>query len=370
MELWSRTLESMGMKTSFWRGRRVFLTGHTGFKGAWLSLWLADLGAEVTGYALDPLTDPNLFSLANVGTCISDRRGDIRDRENLATAIFNAQPEIVFHLAAQPLVRESYRSPIETFETNILGTAYVLEAIRAISSVRSAVIVTTDKCYENTEKQEGYRETDPLGGYDPYSGSKAAAEIVTGVYRSSYFKSDRFEHHGVGIATARAGNVIGGGDWSPERLVPDFVRSLVLGQPLILRNLKSVRPWQHVLEPLKGYLLLAEHLYYDGSRYSGPWNFGPSDQDHLTVERLIAMLQSELGASVPLKTPRQPQPHETQILRLDSTKAKGQLGWKPVFDAQQSIQWTAKWLRQYLAHEDMAAATRRQILEYEQINIP
>lgn len=355
------------MSTSFWRGRKVFLTGHTGFKGAWLGLWLAELGAEVTGYALDPSTNPNLFSLADVGSHVLDIRGDIRNRNKLKSALESAQPEIVFHLAAQPLVRESYRNPIDTFETNVLGTAYLLEAIRAVPTVRSVVIVTTDKCYENTEKQEGYRETDPLGGYDPYSSSKAAAEIVTSAYRSSYFNSDASTPHSVGIATARAGNVIGGGDWSPERLVPDFARSLLLGQPLTLRNLKSVRPWQHVLEPLKGYLLLAERLYHDGDRYSGAWNFGPSDQDHLTVEALIALLQTELGVSVPLNTPQQPQPHETQILRLDSAKAKAQLGWKPVFDARQSIQWTANWIREYLANEDMATATRKQILQYEQI---
>lgn len=355
------------MRTSFWAGRRVFITGHTGFKGAWLSLWLADLGAEVTGYARDPVTVPNLFSLAQVSSHILDVRGDIRDREKLEAAIANAQPEVLFHLAAQPLVRESYRSPIETFETNIIGTAYLLEAIRLVPTVRSVVIVTTDKCYENTEKQEGYRETDPLGGYDPYSSSKAAAEIVTSAYRSSFFKSDSLMPQRVGIATARAGNVIGGGDWSPERLVPDFVRSLVLSQPLTLRNVKSVRPWQHVLEPLKGYLLLAERLYYDGDRYSGAWNFGPSDQDHLMVETMITMLQSELGASVPLAFPQQAQPHETQILRLDSAKAISQLEWKPLFNAQQAVQWTANWLRKYLADDDMSTATRQQILQYEQI---
>lgn len=354
------------MRTSFWSGRKVFVTGHTGFKGAWLSLWLAELGADVAGYALDPTTDPNLFSLANVSSCIEDIRGDIRNQKNLHIAITHAQPEIVFHLAAQPLVRASYQNPIETFQTNILGTAYLLDSIRSIASVRSVVIVTTDKCYESTEKLGGYTETDPLGGYDPYSSSKAAAEIVTNAYRSSYFKMETKPHSGLGLATARAGNVIGGGDWSAERLVPDFVRALARNQPLTLRNEKSIRPWQHVLEPLKGYLLLAERLYQDAGQYSGAWNFGPSEQDHLTVEALITLLQSELGTSIALKTSQEPHPHETQILRLNSSKAKELLEWKPLFSARESAMWTADWLRAYLAQEDVGKVTREQINLYEE----
>lgn len=357
-------MENVGMKASFWRGRRVFLTGHTGFKGSWLSIWLSQLGAQVHGFALDPNTDPNLFDLCQIGAIINDRRGDIRDRAAIKNAIDICQPEIIIHMAAQPLVRLSYAEPIETFETNIMGTANLLESVRNTSSVRAVVVVTTDKCYENLESANGYRETDPLGGYDPYSSSKAGAEIVTSAYRSSFFNPEDYKNHQVAIATARAGNVIGGGDWSAERLIPDLVRALMRGETLTIRNPKSARPWQHVLEPLHGYLLLAQKLVEDGPRFSGAWNFGPDQQDHITVEEIIDLLQAELKKSVPIKTSQEPQLHETNLLRLDSSKAREHLDWKPKFSIRDSLEWTAYWVREYLDGAAMNAITRQQINAY------
>ena len=253
------------LNRNFWRGRRVFLTGHTGFKGAWLSLWLTDMGALVTGYALEPPTDPSLFCLTGLERRMCSVRGDVRDAAALRTALLEAQPEVIFHLAAQPLVRESYQDPAGTYAINVMGTVNLLEAVRAAGCVRAVVNVTTDKCYENREWVWGYRENEPLGGYDPYSSSKACSELVTAAYRNSFFSPAEYAHHGVAIATARAGNVIGGGDWAADRLVPEILRAFLTGRPAVLRNPCSIRPWQHVLEPLKGYLLLAEKLVAHGS---------------------------------------------------------------------------------------------------------
>ena len=333
------------MNKSFWQGRRVFLTGHTGFKGSWLSLWLHDLGARVSGFALDPNTTPNLFGLCKIGDLVEDRRGDIRNRDALREAVAHFQPDIIIHMAAQPLVRKSYADPLETFETNMMGTAHLLESLRTVKSVRSVVIVTTDKCYENHESERGYRESDPLGGYDPYSSSKAGTEIIANAYRSSFFNPEDYASHKVGIATARAGNVIGGGDWSAERLIPDLLRSIISSEPLELRNPDSSRPWQHVLEPLHGYLLLAEKLFDSGPAFSGAWNFG-------------------LGTSVPVQIATGPQPHETNLLRLDSTKARDNLGWSPRLSVKESLKLTAQWVRFYLEQADMRVVTRGQIGDF------
>ena len=327
-------------------------------------MWLSELGAQIYGFALDPNTDPNLFDLCKIGRSGNDRRGDIRNRDALKNAIEKAQPEIIIHMAAQPLVRLSYAEPIETFDTNIMGTAHLLESVRSVSSVRAVVVVTTDKCYENHESERGYRETDALGGYDPYSSSKAGAEIVTSAYRSSFFNLDEYAKHRVAIATARAGNVIGGGDWSAERLIPDLVRSLMKGEALTLRNPKSERPWQHVLEPLYGYLLLAQKLVENGPQFSGAWNFGPNLQDHISVEEVIDILQTELKTSVPIEKATGPQPHETNLLRLDSSKARDQLHWNPKLSVRESLEWTAHWVRDYLAGADMNAVTRQQIAAF------
>ncbi len=352
------------MNTPFWQGRRVFLTGHTGFKGSWLSIWLSQLGAEVHGFALDPITKPNLFDLCGIGKMITNTLGDIRNRAALQDAMAKCCPDVVIHMAAQPLVRLSYAEPVDTFATNIMGTAHVLDSIRLVPGIRSVVIVTTDKCYENHESLNGYREDDPLGGYDPYSSSKAGAELVTNAYRSSFFNPENYAQHRVAIASARAGNVIGGGDWSAERLIPDLVRALVASEPLKLRNPKSTRPWQHVLEPLAGYLLLAEKLFTDGPAFSGAWNFGPDMEDHISVEDVIALLQAELGTSVPVTIAKDPQAHETNMLRLDSSKARAHLGWKPKLSVRNSLEWTAHWVRDYLNGADMTDVTRRQIADF------
>lgn len=352
------------MNRSFWQGRRVFLTGHTGFKGSWLSLWLHDLRARVGGFALAPNTEPNLFELCKIGDLVEDRRGDIRNREALHEAVSRFQPEVVIHMAAQPLVRKSYADPLETFETNMMGTAHLLESLRTVKSVRSIVVVTTDKCYENQESKRGYRESDPLGGYDPYSSSKAGTELIANAYRSSFFNPQDYANHKVTIATARAGNVIGGGDWSAERLIPDLLRSIIHSEPLELRNPNSSRPWQHVLEPLHGYLLLAEKLFEHGPTFSGAWNFGPNLGDHIRVEDVITLLQSELATSVPVTKAKGPQPHETNLLRLDSSKARENLDWEPQLSVKESLKLTAQWVRLYLENANMRMVTRGQIGDF------
>jgi CDP-glucose 4,6-dehydratase len=342
-------------ESAFWRGKRVFVTGHTGFKGSWLCAWLKHLEASVTGFALAPDSKPNLFEDAHVADGMRSILADVRDRGALAAAIEEASPEIVFHLAAQPLVRRSYAEPVETFASNVLGTVHLLDAVRHAPSVRVALIVTTDKCYENHEWCWGYRETDTLGGRDPYSASKACAELVTQAYRQS-FLSER-----VAVATARAGNVIGGGDWAEDRIVPDIVRSIVAGRPAFIRNPRAVRPWQHVLDPLSGYLLLAQRLWWS-PELSGAYNFGPSTSDAVTVRTLAEAIVAELGRGTLEFGERatSAELHEASSLRLDCAKAHSALGWAPHLDTERAIALTARFYSDYLANPRAASTLVRE----------
>jgi CDP-glucose 4,6-dehydratase len=348
-----------------WKGKRVFLTGHTGFKGGWLALWLASKGATVRGYALDPGTTPNFFSEARVAEAIEDIRGDIRDGAKLEHALRGFAPDVVFHLAAQPLVRHSYEDPIGTYETNVIGTARLLDAVRRTESVRAVISVTTDKCYENKEWLWGYRETDPLGGYDPYSSSKACAEIVSAAFRQSYFPLEKIAQHRCAIGTARAGNVIGGGDWSADRLIPDLVRGFLAGQPVPIRRPKAIRPWQHVLEPLMGYIQLAEHLLTLDARYATAFNFGPADDDARSVEWIVDRMTGFWGCGASWVLNPEPGAHEAGYLKLDASRARSELGWKPRFRLEDALRLTVDWYKAWQDGSDMHHFTLDQIAAYE-----
>lgn len=345
------------------RDRSVLLTGHTGFKGGWLALWLARLGARVHGYALAPPTQPNLFEVAGVpGVLASDTRADLADVGQLTATAKRVRPEIVFHLAAQPLVSEGYRDPLGTIATNVVGTAHVLDAVRAVDSVRAVVIVATDKVYENVETGHAFTEGDALGGHDPYSASKAAAEIVVASYRSSFFGDGR---HPARIATARAGNVIGGGDWAVDRLVPDCLRAYAAGEPVRLRSPDAVRPWQHVLGPLSGYLALASRLLgEDGARFAGAWNFGPDPADDASVQEVAQRVATLWGGGACVEPNANPQWHEAGLLRLDSTRARSELQWGPRWPLQQALERTVAWERARLRGDDMRVASEEQIADY------
>jgi CDP-glucose 4,6-dehydratase len=354
------------VKRAEWAGRRVFLTGHTGFKGGWLALWLTHLGADVRGYALHPTSTPNLFTEARIREKVEDVRGDIRSAPALDRAIFEFAPEVIFHLAAQPLVRLSYAEPILTYETNVIGTAKVLDAVRRTPSVRAVVSVTTDKCYENKEWLWGYRETDPLGGYDPYSSSKACAEIVTAAFRQSYFPVEKYGEHGVAVATARAGNVIGGGDWSADRLLPDLVRGFLTGRPVGIRRPLAVRPWQHVLGPLHGYIRLAEKLLSDDApRYATAFNFGPADDDVRTVEWIADRMAKAWGDGASWFREPDAGVHEAGVLKLDASRARAELGWAPHLCLGAALDSLVKWYRAQAAGVDMQGFSLDQIREYE-----
>ncbi len=355
--------------STFWQGRKVLLTGHTGFKGGWLALWLQQLGAEVLGYALAPHTTPNLFTAANVGNDMTSVIGNLSDLARMQEAMHSHRPEIVFHLAAQSLVRASYQDPIGTYETNVLGTAKVLEAVRSCDSVHAIVIVTTDKCYENREWLWAYRENDALGGFDPYSNSKACAEFVVSAYRNSFFHPANYEQHGVALATARAGNVIGGGDWSSDRLIADIIRAFTSGEILKIRNPQAIRPWQHVLEPLRGYLTLAQKLYAHGTQFSGAWNFGPHSTDAKPVEWIVEHMASRWEASTPgtkarWEIDRAEHPHEAQMLKLDWTKAALELGWHPTLSLADALDMTLDWHKDVQAGEDARAKCLAQLNAY------
>ncbi len=362
---WIRALEALVMDAAFWNGRRVFVTGHTGFKGGWLTLWLNKLQAVVAGYALAPPSTPNLFEVARIGDGVRHLLGDINDVMRLSAELRRFESEVVFHLAAQSLVRHSYDQPLETFQTNIMGVANLLEAVRQAPSVRAVVIVTTDKCYENMNWAWGYRETDALGGYDPYSSSKAAAEIITASFRNSFFHQDRYPEHRVAIATARAGNVIGGGDWAQDRLIPDLLRAIEAGRPIVLRNPGSVRPWQHVLEPLNGYLQLAQRLVESGPAFAESWNFGPGENDSISVLEIVKKLNQKLGLPVSIETMEAPQLHEASVLRLDTSKARWKMGWRPAMTVDVALDWVSDWVLSYQSGQDMRAATDQQIERYQ-----
>lgn len=358
-------------QTGAWAGRRVFLTGHTGFKGGWLALWLASHGAQVRGYSLGPGTSPSFFQEVRVGDVVEDIRGDIRDAAALDSAMQNFAPEVVFHMAAQPLVRLSYVDPITTYETNVIGTARVLDAVRRTPSVRAVISVTTDKCYENKEWLWGYRETDPLGGYDPYSSSKACAEIVSAAYRQSYFPVEKHAEHRVGVATARAGNVIGGGDWAQDRLLPDLVRGFLTGAPVAVRRPGAIRPWQHVLEPLHGYLTLAEKLLGDdAARYATAFNFGPSDEDAKPVGWIADRMVETWGDGSSWFHDGHPGAHEAGFLKLDASRARAELGWKPRLHLGQALDWLVEWYQAQNRGGNMQMFTLRQIRRYEEMAAP
>lgn len=353
------------MSDLFWRDRTVFITGHTGFMGGWLALWLQQLGAKVVGYALPPPTVPNLFEVARVADGMTSLQGDIRDLPHLRSALADCRPEIVFHLAAQSLVRHSYADPLETYATNVMGTAHVLEAVRGISSVRAVLCVTSDKCYENREWLWGYREDEAMGGFDPYSSSKGCAELVIAAYRRSYFHPARYAEHGVSIASARVGNVIGGGDWAEDRLVPDVIRALSVRQPINVRNPQAIRPWQHVLEPVAGYLLLARMLLGEtGSAFAEGWNLGPGEDDVWSVSRLVERLAALWGDGPGWERDSGDHPHEAQCLKLDCAKARTRLGWAPRWALERGLQATVDWYRAYRDGADMRALTLAQIEQF------
>jgi len=350
---------------AFWKNKKVFLTGHTGFKGSWLSLWLTSMGAEVTGYALAPNTQPNLYDVLDIGRTInSSLIGDIRDLELLQKSMHDSEPDIVIHMAAQPLVRYSYANPVETYSTNVMGTVHILEAARFSPTIRATVIVTTDKCYENKEWVWGYRENEQIGGYDPYSNSKGCAEMVTSAYRQSYFSNPNSTNK---VASARAGNVIGGGDWSEDRLIVDAIKAFEANKPLKIRNPLATRPWQHVLEPLSGYLILAQALYEEVSSFASSWNFGPRNEDNRSVQEVIDLLISYWGETARWEKEGSEQPHEANLLKLDCSKAYTKLGWIPKWDLETATEKIVQWQKAYQTQENMREVSLMQINQYMRI---
>jgi CDP-glucose 4,6-dehydratase len=353
------------MRPAFWKNKSVLVTGHTGFKGSWLSLWLDHLGASVSGFAALPSTDPSLFELASVASGMESITGEIRDPDNLNAAFESTEPEIVFHMAAQALVRPSYKNPVETFSTNVMGTVNVLEAVRRTQTVKAVVIVTSDKCYENREWIWAYRENEAMGGHDPYSCSKACAELVTASYRKSFFSSTETEPHGAAIASARSGNVIGGGDWALDRLVPDVVRALHDNRPAVIRNPLATRPWQHVLEPLAGYMTLSESLCEAGSCAAEAWNFGPGDENVRSVGDVCNGIMKHWGEGGRWEQDPSTNPHEADLLKLDSSKARNKLGWKTLLSHEETLGWTVEWYKGFEAGEQGRNLTMRDIERYQ-----
>jgi CDP-glucose 4,6-dehydratase len=355
------------MNRSFWKGKRVLLTGHTGFKGSWLSLWLESLGAEVTGYALPPPTDPSLFVLADVAKGIESVTGDVRDFESLRSVVEAKRPDIVIHMAAQSVVRYSYEQPVETYAINVMGTVHLLEALRQVGRPCVVVNVTSDKCYENRNQVWGYRETEPMGGHDPYSNSKACSELVTAAYRQSYFGGQDAARLGIAVATGRAGNVVGGGDWTQDQLIPDIMRSFAAGNPVRIRNPHAIRPWQFVLEALRGYLSLAESLHADGAAFAEGWNFGPYEEDARPVSWIVERISTMWGEGARWETDGGAHPHEAHLLRLDISKARSRLEWSPRLRLEEAIPWIVEWYRAYREGRDLRAVTMAQIERYENL---
>ncbi len=353
-----------GLFNNIYKGRKVLVTGHTGFKGSWLCLLLHKLGADVYGYALEPPTNPSLFVEANIGELMSSNIGDIRDYDLLLQTLKEIQPEIIIHMAAQPLVRESYNNPRETYEINVMGTVNLFDAARQVGSVKAILNVTTDKCYENKEWQWGYRENEPMGGYDPYSNSKGCSELVTSSFRSSFFNPKDYQAHGVALASARAGNVIGGGDWATDRLIPDFIRAITHGEKVKIRSPFAIRPWQYVLEPLSGYLALCEKLFTEGPDFAEGWNFGPDDQDAQNVEWITQTICNYWGAGASFEIDNNPQPHEANYLKLDCSKAKAQLGWIPKWNIGTTLKAIVRWNKAFMEGQDIRKFTENQIESY------
>jgi len=353
------------LRRSFWKGRSVLLTGHTGFKGGWLSLWLGALEANVTGYALGPPTQPSLFEQADVANVVRSIRADVRDFSRLKAVIAECRPDVIIHLAAQSVVRRGYEDPIETYSSNVIGTVNLLEAVRQLGQRCVIVNVTSDKCYENREWFWGYRENDSLGGHDPYSNSKACAELVTSAFRDSFFRAGAFAEHGVAVASARAGNVIGGGDWTKDQLVPDLMRAFLANQPCLIRNPCAVRPWQFVLEPLRGYLALAERLAENPGQFASAWNFGPADDDAKPVSWIADQLARTWGGGASWHDDARAHPPEARHLKLDTSKARASLDWHPLLPLKPALDWTAEWYRACHAGQDLGLLTRAQIERYE-----
>ena len=353
---------------SFWEDRRVFLTGHTGFKGSWLSLWLDALGADVTGYALEPPTRPSLYEQADVaGAVRSSICADIRDFPRFMSAIAECRPDVVIHMAAQSVVRRGYKDPIETYSSNVMGTVHLLEALRQVGQPCVVVNVTSDKCYENKEWDWGYRENDTLGGHDPYSNSKACAELVTSAFRDSYFRAEDLERNRIAVASARAGNVIGGGDWTSDQLIPDIMRGFLSGKPCLIRSPSAIRPWQFVLEPLRGYLLLAERLAEDASRFSSSWNFGPREEDARPVSWIADELVRSWADGASWHQDDGIHPREAHYLKLDISRTRACLDWHPALPLNQALSWIVEWYREFQAGHDLQRLTRTQIEQYESL---
>jgi CDP-glucose 4,6-dehydratase len=355
------------MDDSFWSGKRVFITGHTGFKGGWLSLWLTLKGAAVIGYALQPPTASNFFESCDLESHIRSIDGDVRDFDRLASALKQHQPEIVIHMAAQALVRPSYANPVETYATNVMGTAHLLEAVRHCAGIKTVLIITSDKCYENREWDWGYREIDPMGGHDPYACSKGCAELITSSFRRSFFPIERYDEHGVSIASARAGNVIGGGDWALDRLVPDIWKATAAGDQVKIRYPHTIRPWQHVLDPLHGYICLMEKMHKDGGQYAEGWNFGPDDANCKPVLSILSEFKNILGDRFNWEHDGGSHPHEAKFLKLDCSKARRRLAWKSKLDLATTIAWTIEWYDGFQRGEDMKRLSENQIKHYEEL---
>ncbi len=358
-------MENMGIikgrvHKDFWNSKRVYLTGHTGFKGSWMSLWLQSMGAIVKGYSLEPNTTPNLFTEACVGIDMESEIGDIRDLNQVSKSMLDFNPDVLIHLAAQPLVRYSYKNPIETYSTNIMGTVNVLESARKCSNLKSIVSITTDKCYENTGVKTGYKEHDPMGGHDPYSSSKGCAELVISAYKRSFFNSE----NSASLASARAGNVIGGGDWSEDRLIPDILRAFEKSEPVIIRNPLSTRPWQHVLEPISGYLVLAENLYNHGDAFAEGWNFGPKDEDCKPVNWILDRMVDNWGSDASWKLDKNNNPHEADFLKLDCSKAANRLKWQPKWDLKEALKMIVDWHQNYLNGKELKEECLNEIQKF------